>query len=262
MSCTTAFYKRMEKSQVLAVIPARKGSVRIPRKNTRLLGFMLVNPQPLVSWTFKCAKKAALLDRIIVSTDDEKVKDLAEKEGIEVPFFPRPKELSTDCDTALVIKHAVEFLSDKEGYKPRWVCLLQPTSPLRRPSEIDRAVEIAEKTGCDTVISVRKVREFPQWMFKGEEENGVLALKAYETVKLSGENLVSQSLPTLWYPTGSVYVMTYETVMDGLIFGRKIYGFETPMETSIDIETEDDLLFAEFILKKLEEEGKLWREYM
>lgn len=233
---------------VLAIIPARKGSRRVKRKNIRLLG-----GKPLVCWTFNVAKQAESLDRIVVSTDDKKVKDLAIKHNVEVPYFPRPKELSEDVDTALVLKDMVDFLWKKEDYQPSHIVLLQPTSPFRFPEDIDRCVKVAKKTDCDTVVSVRKVTEFPQWMFKSITD---LHLKPYLDINLTGEVLVSQTLPQLWYPNGAVYVTKAELIRKGRIFGNNIYGYEMPRWRSIDIEEEVDLLFAEAILEWRRKMGK------
>ena len=125
---------------VLAIIPARKGSRRVKRKNVRLLGYAIGKPEPLVCWTFKVAKQTETLDRVVVSTDDPKVRDLALEHGIEVPFFPRPAELSRDVDTVLPMMHCLEFLEKKDDYRPDWVCLLQPTSPFRFSEDIEKAV--------------------------------------------------------------------------------------------------------------------------
>lgn len=240
MACLETLYKTLTKN-VLAVIPARKGSRRIPRKNVALLG-----GKPLVVWTFECAKKAESLDRIVVSTDDEEARDLAVQHGVEVPFFPRPKELSEDVDTALVLKHCVEFLREREGYMPSHVCLLQPTSPFRAPKDIDVCVEKAVTTWADTVLTVRRVRERPEWMFT--RDGGKLS--SYLKVKLEGDVLVSQNLPELWYPAGSVYVTKTELILKGKIFGEKMVGVEVPPERALDVETLDDLAYAEFMLKR------------
>ena len=121
---------------VVGVIPARRGSQRVKRKNVKLLG-----GKPLVAWTFEEAKRVKRLDRLIVSTDDEEVKRLAEEYGVEVPFFPRPQEICGDVDSGLVLQHAVKFL-EGTGYEVKAVVLLQPTSPLRTSHDIENALFI------------------------------------------------------------------------------------------------------------------------
>ena len=234
------------KVKALGVVVARKGSKRIKRKNIQPLG-----GKPLVQWTFECAKKSKKLDRIIVSTDDEAVRKLALIYEIEVPFFPRPPELSEDIDTSLVLKHAVEFLEDKEGYKPTHVTLLQPTSPFRDPSDIDACIKIAEETECDTVITITEVSQHPFWMFKSETgKKGFTRLKPYRKVDLAGDVLVWQNLPKLYYPAGSVYVTRTELIKKGRIFGNSIYGYVIPRDRAIDIEEEIDLWIAETIIER------------
>jgi len=242
--------RHMEKQKVIGVIVARKHSRRIKGKNLRLLGYSIGKPEPLVCWTFKCARQAESLDRIVVSTDDPKVRDLALEYKIEVPFFPRPPELSVDCDTALVLQHVVEFLEEKEDYHPSHVVLLQSTSPFRYPEDINHCVEIAKKTGCDTCLSVRKVTEFPQWMFRPMTTDSDIRLEPYLGVDLVGDVLVSQTLPKLWFPSGAVYVTKTEFIRKGRIFGKDIRGYEMPPERSIDIENETDFHVAEVILEE------------
>lgn len=246
---------RMPNTKILGVIVARKHSRRVPRKNVRLLGYSIGKPEPLVCWTFKVAKQAESLDRVVVSTDDKKVKRLAEEYKIEVPFFPRKPELSEDVDSALVLRDMIEFLEEKENYKPDFVCLLQPTSPFRFTEDIDKCCGIAKQTGCDTVVSVVKISQRPEWMFKGEEANGGLVLKPYLDVDLAGNVLVSQNLPRLWYPAGSVYVIKTKLIKKGRIFGNCIIGYEVPRERAIDIENPLDFDVAETFLKKWREKG-------
>ena len=126
--------------RVTALIPARGGSKRLPRKNIKLL----VN-KPLIAWSIEVAEASKYIDRVIVSTDDEEIKQVSEQYGAEVPFL-RPEHLSNDHASSFdVIKHAIDFLH--LGQKNELIVLLQPTSPLRLVSELDAALEffIAKK---------------------------------------------------------------------------------------------------------------------
>jgi len=195
----------------------------------------------------------------VVSTDDPEVKDLAEKHGVEVPYFPRKKELCEDVDTTLVILDIVKFLEEKEGYKPTHVVTLQPTSPFRLPSDIDKCVDLALASKAETVISVTKVSQHPYWMFRGEKTNSGLILEPYEKIDLTGDVLVSQSLPqNIFYPNGAVYVTRVEIINEGRIFGRKILGYEMPRIRSIDIEDPLDFIVAENLLKVVHENDESW----
>lgn len=249
---TVRFKKTKTPNQkVLAIIPARKGSRRVPHKNTRILG-----GKPLICWTFEAAKQAKTLSRIIVSTDDEKVKKLAEQQGIEVPFFPRPADISEDVDTALVLRHALEHLERAEGYLPSYVVTLQCTSPFRTSEDVDGCVRAIKNlrdvngNSYDTVITVTEVQQHPEWMFK-ECQRGHGRLVPYLNVNLQGDRLVSQNLPKVYYPTGAVYVNVRELITKhGRMFGWNIYGYHVPRERSIDLETEVDFVIAEALLKE------------
>lgn len=236
--------------EVLGVVVARKGSRRIKRKNIRLLGGI-----PLVAWTFEAVEKTKTLNRIVVSTDDEEVKTIAEGyEEVEVPFFPRPANISKDVDTSLVLRHCIQFLNRKDGYDPEWVVLLQPTSPFRTAEDIDACVNLAIKENRDTVVSLKKAMEYPEWMFGKHEERlrgATIRTTYYPSYPkyFVGESLVSQNLPESYYPNGAVYVTKTELIENGLIFGKNIQGYVMSPERSVDIETEFDLLVAETLLQ-------------
>lgn len=120
--------------RVTALIPARGGSKRLPRKNVKLLV-----DKPLIAWSIEVAKASKYIDRVVVSTDDEEIKQVSEQYGAEVPFL-RPEYLSNDHASSFdVIKHAIDFLH--LGQKNELIVLLQPTSPLRLVSELDTALE-------------------------------------------------------------------------------------------------------------------------
>src|SRR3989338_1201278 len=123
--------------KILGIIPARGGSKSIPRKNIKPLG-----GKPLIAWTIDAAEQAAVFDRIILTTDDEKIAAVGKQRGIEVPFL-RPKELAEDATPTLpVLQHAVQWLKEHEQYEPDAIMLLQPTAPFRQASHIQEAVKV------------------------------------------------------------------------------------------------------------------------
>ncbi len=141
--------------KVLAVITARGGSKGVPGKNIKpLLG------KPLIAWTIEAAKKSAVIDRLILSTDDEAIAEVARQYGCAVPFM-RPKDLANDTAAHLpVMQHALKWLEERAGYKPDYVMILQPTSPFRQPYHIKEAVELLEHhPDADSVLSVLPVEE-------------------------------------------------------------------------------------------------------
>lgn len=135
--------------QVLAVIPARGGSKRFPRKNIYPL-----KGHPLIAYTIKAAAEAAKLTDWLVSTDDTEIADVAKRYGAPVPFL-RPANLSGDKDrNNLVVRHAMEFMEAQSGRRYDILILLQPTCPIRSAAHIDQAVGLLWASSLDTLASV------------------------------------------------------------------------------------------------------------
>ena len=138
------------KMNVLGVIPARSGSKGIPRKNLYTLC-----GKPLIAYTIKAAIKANALTQFIVSTDSEEIAETAKEYGANVPFR-RPSELATDSSLAAdVMKHAIIEMEKLDGIIYDTLVMLQPTTPLRTPEDINNVVQKLHNTGCDTVITIK-----------------------------------------------------------------------------------------------------------
>src|SRR3990167_5226090 len=121
--------------KILGIITARGGSKGVPGKNIKLLG-----GKPLIAYSIEAAQKSGVFDRIILTTDDLKIAEVAKKYGCEAPFM-RPAELAGDAVQHLpVLRHAVQWLKDNEGYSPDYCMTLQPTSPLPEPGAHSQAV--------------------------------------------------------------------------------------------------------------------------
>ena len=137
--------------ELLALITARGGSKGLPRKNVLPLA-----GQPLIAWSIQAAQAAACRPRVVVSTDDEEIANAALAHGAEVPFL-RPAHLAQDDSPHIdVILHAVHWLEHQRGYRPTWVLLLQPTSPLRLAQDIDQFLALARAQEANSVVSVRE----------------------------------------------------------------------------------------------------------
>src|SRR2546430_4022808 len=137
--------------RVLGLIPARGGSKGVPRKN-----LCVIAGKPLLEYTAVAALDAHRLSRIVLSTEDEEIAEVGRHYGVEVPFL-RPKALAQDTTPMLpVVQHALRMLT-AAGDRFDAVCLLQPTNPLRRASDIDQAIGLLERTGADSVISFVEV---------------------------------------------------------------------------------------------------------
>jgi len=225
----------MEK-KFLGLIPARSGSKSIPLKNIKpILG------KPLIAYTIEEALKSKYLERIIVSTDDTQIAQIAKEYGAEVPFI-RPAELSTDTSPTLpVIQHALMYLESK-GYIPDFVVLLQPTSPLRQVKHIDEAIKKILETNADSVITITESEIHPYWMCK------LIGDKVYPFMDIGGASLRRQELPAIYRLNGAVVVSKREVIGKDwqqqdvrAILMEPIY--------SIDIDTDLDFYLAEKLME-------------
>lgn len=226
----------------LGLIPARGGSKRLPGKNLRRLG-----GKPLIAWTIEAALGAAMLDRVVVSTDDPAIARVSETHGAEVPFV-RPPGLSTDTATSLdVVLHALEALPPVD-----FVVLLQPTSPLREAADIDAAVRLAHDRRADAVVSVCPTDHPPEWC-NVLPEDGSMAGFLREEVR----GVRSQDLPTSYRLNGAIYVYRRARLLRERAFAmdETCYAYVMPSGRSVDIDTELDLELAEVRLRKRAEGG-------
>jgi CMP-N-acetylneuraminic acid synthetase len=151
--------------KVLAIIPARSGSKRIPNKNTK----KFLN-RPLISYAIQAAKASGMVDRIIVSTDSPNIKKVAEKYGAEVPFY-RPKHLSEDVPTEKVVLHAVSFIEKKFNIKYDLILTLEPPAIARNSTIIKKCVKFfknKKNKKFDSYLTAVKINERPEWMLKIE----------------------------------------------------------------------------------------------
>lgn len=231
--------------RALAVIPARGGSKSIPRKNIAdLCG------RPLIVYTFEAAQQSRLLDRVVLSTDDEEIAEIGRQHGIEVPFI-RPAALARDDTPALpVIQHAVRYLEETEGHRPSYIVILQPTSPLRQAHHIDEALELLIESGADSVVSVVEVPHQFSPLSVLHIIDG--RLEPY----ISQEKLIlrRQDKPKVYARNGAaVYAIRYETLMSrGSLFGDDCRPYIMGPEESVDIDTAADLQYASYLLQKHE----------
>ncbi len=236
--------------KIVAIIPARGGSVGVPLKNIRDL-----NGKPLIEYTIEGAISSGVFDRVIVSTDHDKIKEASIKAGAEVPFI-RPADISEDVETELVLQHAVTFLEDN-NYYPDAIALLQPTSPFRSTKTMQDAVEILKNNlDADSVVAVNNVEGYrPEWMMRLGPENEVIP---WDTpFMLNGKPIIKlvarQSFPTCYKQNGVFYIAKRDLLMKHcLMIGEKAYAVETSELEAIDIDTELDLKIAEVIMNNQE----------
>jgi len=235
----------MKIMEILSIIPARGGSKGIPLKN-----IVPLNKIPLITYSIKSAKKSKLINRVVVSTDNQKIASIAKKYGADVPFL-RPKKISKDnSSTQDSIVHTLDYLEEFEGYVPDIVVLLQPTSPLRNTNNIDKSIRKLKKEKSDIILEISKIKTHPYRSFWA---NGKY-LKPFKHDFLKFHQ--RQKFPTCYYPTGEIYVFWVKNLKKfGNIYGSKIQGvIKSPDEFSNDIDDLFDLFICEMRLK-------YWKQY-
>lgn len=234
----------MTKSKkTLAVITARGGSKGIPGKNIKNLG-----GKPLIAYTIEVAKKSKLITDLIVSTDSEEIAQVCREYGADVPFI-RPAELAQDDTPHLpVIKHAVEFMEESQGYKYDYVVTLQPTSPFRTVEDIDKTIQVLADSRADSSASLVEVPSaFHPIKMKKLEGSRVLPYCMDEP-----EGVRKQDFPKVYRRSSAVYVSRRNLLMkDNKFFGEHIAGHIIPVERFADIDSPEDWIEAEAKLLKL-----------
>jgi len=233
----------MSEKNIIGVIHARGGSVRIPMKNIKLL-----NGKPLIAHMINAAKGSKYLRRVLVSTDHPEIKQISLDSGAEVPFL-RPEKLSTDCPSEWVTQHAVEFIENEENEKIDIVVTMQPTTPFCQSEDIDSCINILKDSpNLNSVFTAMYVHERPEWMFKLKEDH---TAELFLGVEIKGETGVYQSLPELVTVNGAAYATRRNTLFEeGVIISKKTGVHIMSHERSIDIDVPIDFDFAEFIAKK------------
>lgn len=227
-----------EGKKILAIIPARGGSKRLPRKN-----IMPLFDKPLIAWSIEAAKKSKYIDNVIVSSDSEEILEVARAFEANTPFV-RPKELAADDTRSIdVVIHALNFY---EGDKYDCVILLQPTSPLRDEQDIDRAIEYFFIKNATSVIGVCEVEHSPLWSNTLDES---MSMDNFLDDRYN--NSRSQDLPTYYRINGAFYMSKVSSVLKNETFFTKkdIYAYQMSQEHSVDIDTFFDFITAESILK-------------
>lgn len=220
---------------LLAVVPARGGSKGVPGKNIKSLG-----GRPLIAWTIDAAKRAKCIDHLIVSTDDDEIATVAKAYGAEVPFM-RPSDLATDDTPGIApILHALEQIKEFD-----WVVVLQPTSPLRTPEDIDGIYDFCRKRDAHSAVAVCEVSEHPYWMYRLNEV-GQLQPIVSEQMNISRR----QDLPKVLTLNGALYLARIDWLRRNETFlTAETVGFEMPRSRSLDLDTPEDWSLAELLIK-------------
>jgi CMP-N,N'-diacetyllegionaminic acid synthase len=227
--------------RILAVIPARGGSRGILNKNIKP-----VAGKPLLAWTIEAALGSRSLARVIVSTDDLEISEVAHRHSAEVPFL-RPAGLAQDDTPGIEpVLHAARWLDEHEGYRPDYLMVLQPTSPLRSTKDIEAAAQLARDRQADGVVSVCPAPQHPYWM-KSIGEDGRLV----DFLSVSEAYTRRQDLPPAYALNGAIYLVRRRVFLEQRTFYTdRTYAYVMPPERSLDIDTAWDLYLADLILRE------------
>jgi YrbI family 3-deoxy-D-manno-octulosonate 8-phosphate phosphatase len=230
-------------TEVLALVPARGGSKSIPRKNIGLFA-----GHPLVAYSIAAGLQASSVSRVIVSTDDEEIAEIARRYGAQTPFL-RPEALAQDDTQDLpVFQHELRWLDQNEGYRPDVVVQLRPTSPLRPRDLVDRAVAIlAEHLEADSVRGVVPSAQNPYKMWRLADDGRILPLLG--DAPPEAYNMPRQKLAATYWQTGHIDAIRAATIRaQGSMSGQTILPVIVDPRYSVDIDNPRDWARAEWIL--------------
>jgi N-acylneuraminate cytidylyltransferase/CMP-N,N'-diacetyllegionaminic acid synthase len=221
--------------KILALIPARAKSSRLPNKN--ILSFC---GKPLICWSIEAAKNSNYIDKIIISSDSEKIGDIAK--GYNVPFHKRKESLSKDDTPSIDV--IMDILAKERGFD--YLILLQPTSPLRGHKDIDKAIEFLFFKNANSIISVSP--SFPPFWINALPEN----LSMEDFLK---EEKMSHQLPAYYALNGAIFISKISTLLEEKSFYQKkrCYAFVMEKKKSIDIDDIEDFEIAECLMEKAKE---------
>lgn len=232
-------------TDILAIIPARIGSKGAPRKNLHSVG-----GKPLLVWTCEAAKQVSALQKVIVSTDDAAIAEVARQTGVEIPFL-RPSQYATDTATAVdVVLHALDWFRENQDWIPDAVLWLQPTSPLRTREDIEEAITLFKEKNAPSVVSVSLSGHPGEWLKRVDQQGLLLPW-------LSGQNFPTrrQEATQTYELNGAIYLTQVSVLRNQkTFFPENTFAYVMPRERSLDIDTPWDLHLAHLIL---EEKGKI-----
>ena len=225
--------------KVLAIVPARGGSKGVSRKNIKLL-----RNKPLIYYSINEGKKSKYVDKVVVSTEDAEIKKVSQK---YCEVVDRPQELATDAArTEPVLQNVLEQLS-KKGEEYDIVVLLQCTTPFRKASQIDAAIEHFVKNDADSVVSVMEVSDKSN-PYKLYVINNQCLMERF--VKETAHLERRQDLPKVYFKNGMIYIVKADLMKKGDLYGTKSMPFGMDVPYHVNIDEPFDLALAEFIHEK------------
>ncbi|MDP3735401.1 MAG: acylneuraminate cytidylyltransferase family protein [bacterium] len=238
---------------ILAVIPARGGSKSVPRKNIKPLGGV-----PLLAHMLRSALASSSLSRVVVSSEDEEVLDIAASLGGREVALRRPVELALDTTPDVpMLQHATSEIEREMGRAVDYVVQLHATTPFLTAADIDEALEmLVARREADSIVSVYEVRDFHPVKMKRVRADGFLEQYVSGTEELTTSR--RQDFESVYKRNGGLYAARRSVVMElGRVWGEKVLPYIMPHERSVDINSATDFLVAEAIYRSLKERGEL-----
>ena len=222
----------------IAIIPARSGSKGIKDKNITEL-----NGKPLFAHSISAARGSELFSEVMVSTDSAYYAEIAKEYEADVPFL-RSEETSNDTAGSWDVVKEVLLEYRKRGKEFQTVCLLQPTSPLRKAEDIVSGYEEMKRKNADAITAVCEVGHSPLWTMTLDP---TLSLEEFRKKTIS---MPRQMLKTYYRINGALYIRKVEYSVDEIkILCEKEYAYRMDRNRSVDIDTDDDFAFAEYLMK-------------
>lgn len=229
----------MVKGKIVAIIPARGGSKRIPKKN-----IIDLHGKPMIAWTIEAALQSRYIDRVVVSTDDEEIAEVSRKYGAEVPFL-RAENNDDFSTVSMATIGTVKQLEALPEFSSEIIVQLMANCPARTSADIDDAVENFISKNIDFQISSFKYGWMnPWWAHKIDENN--LPVPVFSEIGSAR----SQDLPELFCPTGAIWIAVKDQLIrEGTFYGKDFSFFQLPWKKAVDIDDYEDLEMAEFIMR-------------
>ncbi len=228
----------------LAVIPARGGSKRIPRKNIKML-----QGKPMIAYTIEAALQSGVFEKVIVSTDDAEIAEISRAFGAEVPFVREASLADDHTPASLVTLNALEKL-DPDSTKYKYISQLMPNCPLRDAADIQKSFEQFRNNDADTQLSINRFGWLnPWWAFKMAENNDSTRQNALDPLFPEAFKTRSQDLDTLYALTGALWWAKTDVLRREKTFHTSSRtGFELSWQHALDIDDEDDWKMAEVLM--------------
>lgn len=229
--------------KILGITLARGGSKSVPRKNIRP-----INGAPLIAYTIAEAMRSRFIDRYIVSTDDEEIRQVAIQYGADAPFL-RPAEFSTDTASSVgALQHAVSWVEQQQGIRYDYVVELMCTNPMKTVEDVDACIDKLVTSGADSVIAVHQLEDHHPIRIKKIVDDHIVDFCLPETPESRRQDLK----PDAYIRSGSIYALRRDHLM---VAGRRYGSMESrpyilPSERAVNVDTEIDFLVAEYLMTR------------